>query len=192
MTKNRSPPTGLAITLHGYESAHRGDWHFGDKPDDLKGTARTLDEVNGDAVELEPGIIAQDGYSVLDDGKSLVLTEDGWLCPRREGVQDLYFFGYGREYLEAVRDFYKLCGPAPMLPRFALGNWWSRYYPYDEKAYLALMARFEAEKIPFSVAVIDMDWHLVHVDARFGNGVDRLYMEPGFVPRPGALSGDAA
>ena len=59
-----------------------------------------------------------------------------------------------------MQDFYKLAGPTPLLPRFALGNWWSRYYKYTEKSYLELMDRFEKENIPFTVGVIDMDWHL--------------------------------
>ena len=73
-------------------------------------------------------------------------------------------------YQEAVRDFYRLCGPAPMLPRYALGNWWSRYYPYDAAGYLALMDRFEQEELPFTVAVLDMDWHKVQIDPKYGSG----------------------
>ena len=58
----------------------------------------------------------------------------------------------------------------PLLPRFVFGNWWSRYHRYDEQEYKALIRRFEAEQIPFSVAVIDMDWHLVDVDPKYGSG----------------------
>lgn len=57
-----------------------------------------------------------------------------------------------------------------MLPRFALGNWWSRYYEYSEESYLKLMKRFEKENVPFSVAVIDMDWHKVQIDPKYGSG----------------------
>lgn len=32
------------------------------------------------------------------------------------------------------------------------------------------MDRFEKENIPFSVAVIDMDWHLVDIDPKYGTG----------------------
>lgn len=32
------------------------------------------------------------------------------------------------------------------------------------------MERFELERIPFSVAVIDMDWHLVDIDPQYGSG----------------------
>ena len=90
--------------------------------------------------------------------------------PRQGERIDLYFFGYGRDYQACLRDFYHLTGPAPMLPRYALGNWWSRFHRYDEAEYKALMERFEAEQVPFSVAVIDMDWHLVDVDPKYGSG----------------------
>ena len=32
------------------------------------------------------------------------------------------------------------------------------------------MERFKQEGIPFSVAVIDMDWHLVDIDPKYGSG----------------------
>ena len=70
---------------------------------------------------------------------------------------------------QCLRDFYRLCGSTPLLPRYALGNWWSRYYPYTEASYLALMERFEREQIPFSVAVLDMDWHIAD-DSLDGGG----------------------
>ena len=92
---------------------------------------------------------------------------------------DLYFWGYGHDYLDALKDFYHLCGKAPMVPRYALGNWWSRFYRYSEESYRELMERFEQENLPFSVAVIDMDWHLVDIDPKYGSGWDRIHMEQG-------------
>lgn len=50
-----------------------------------------------------------------------------------------------------------------MLPAYALGNWWSRYYEYTQQEYLDLMDRFSQEDIPFTVAIIDMDWHIVDI-----------------------------
>ena len=145
-------------------------WHYGDPTQDLGGTARTLDQVNG-ACELEPGIMSWFGSAVLDDSKSLLMTEDGWVTPRKKGVQDLYFFGYGWNFRLALKDFYHLCGKTPMLPRFALGNWWSRYWRYSEASYMKLMEDFDKENVPFSVAVIDMDWHRVDdVDPKYGSG----------------------
>lgn len=160
---------GLSIQLKGNISNYGGVWHYGEKKDNLGGTARTLDEANGE-IELENGIISRTGFAVLDDSKSLVLLEDGWIETRKSNIKDFYFFGYGHSYKEALKDFYCLCGRTPMLPRYALGNWWSRYYKYTEKSYMNLMEQFEKEKIPFTVAVIDMDWHLVDIDERYGSG----------------------
>lgn len=160
---------GLWVKIYG-ESTGDGIWHYGDVPDDLKGTARTLDEANGE-IPLGSGVLSRGGYSVIDDSASMILTEDGWVAPRPTENVDLYFFGYGHRYLECLKDFYHLCGKTPLLPRYALGNWWSRYHSYTEEEYKELIGRFEEEKIPFSVAVVDMDWHLVdEVDPKYGSG----------------------
>ena len=159
-------------------------WHYGDPTQDLGGTARTLDQVNG-ACELEPGIMSWFGSAVLDDSKSLLMTEDGWVTPRKKGVQDLYFFGYGWNFRLALKDFYHLCGKTPMLPRFALGNWWSRYWRYSEASYMKLMEDFDKENVPFSVAVIDMDWHRVDdVDPKYGSGWTGYSWNKKLVPDP--------
>ena len=107
---------------------------------------------------------------MVDDSRSVLLAEDGWIAPRRPGTQDLYVFAFGRDYRAALRALYKLTGPQPLLPRYALGNWWSRYYAYSADEYLALMDRFAQEDLPFSVAVLDMDWHLVDIDPSLGSG----------------------
>ena len=166
---------GLKIEVKEIEGAV---WHYGQPLNDLKGTYRTLDRCDADIytsretvqskIELGTGIMSREGFSVIDDSASMALTEDGWVAPRKKGI-DIYFFGYGHRYLEALSDFYHLCGKTPLLPRYALGNWWSRYYRYTEQSYMELMNRFESEKLPFSVAVIDMDWHLVDdVDEKYG------------------------
>lgn len=162
-------PEGLWVKVSG-EDGREKIWHYGDVLQDLKGTVRTLDEADGE-IPLESGMISRNGYSVLDDGRSMVLTDDGWVCPRPCQAADFYFFGYGHRYLDCLKDFYHLCGKPPLLPRYALGNWWSRYYRYTEKEYKELFHRFETEQVPFSVGVVDMDWHLVEeVDPKYGSG----------------------
>lgn len=167
--KKKFSPNGLSIQVVGNFSAYGSIWHYGEDFHDLKGTARTLDEADGE-IPLERGIIGRNGFSLLDDSRSLLLKEDGWIEPRTCQEEDLYFWGYGHQYKKALKDFYYLCGKSPMIPRYALGNWWSRYYKYTEESYKELMLRFEKEKVPFSVAVIDMDWHLVDIDPKYGSG----------------------
>lgn len=168
---NRKPfsKNGLSIQVKGNLSPYHSIWRFGEKFEDLGGTARTLDLCDG-PTSLEHGIIGKNGFSLLDDSRSLVLTEDGWVETRQGEGTDLYFWGYGHDYKEALKDFFFLCGSSPMIPRYALGNWWSRFYPYTQESYLQLMDRFQKEEIPFSVCVIDMDWHVTDIDPKYGSG----------------------
>ena len=137
------------------------------KKDNLGGTYRTLDGTTG-AIPLGTGIVSKSGAALFDDSDSLLLNEDGTVSPRRAKAKDIYVFAYGRDYRAAVRDFLRLTGGVPMIPRFALGNWWSRYKAYTQKEYLDLIERFEKEHLPLTVATIDMDWHWVDLEGHFG------------------------
>ena len=46
------------------------------------------------------------------------------------------------------------------------------------------MDRFENENLPFSVAVIDMDWHLVDIDPKYGSGWTGYTWNREFFPDP--------
>lgn len=177
--------TGLKIRCFNAYKFFRSVWYYGDQPRDLKGTTRTLDNVDG-SCELESGIFSLfGGWSLLDDSKSLLLDEKGWIKKREDkDAIDLYFFGYGERYHEGLRDYYRLTGAQPLLPRYALGNWWSRYYKYTEKSYNELMDRFEKEQVPLSVAVIDMDWHLTEIDPRYGSGWTGYTWNKEYFPDP--------
>lgn len=145
------------------------DFHKGN----LRGTRRTLDMTFG-RVRIGEGIISRSGVALLDDSSSLVLMSDGTLKPRKNALErksngtDIYCFAYGDDYNGAIRDYYKLCGSTPLIPRFALGNWWSRYKAYTQQEYLELMDRFKSENIPVTVATVDMDWHYTDIAERFG------------------------
>lgn len=152
-------PYNLSITLK--ETGIT--WHYGmENRSNLKGTVRTLDEVNG-ATELQPGLISRSGWALVDDSNSLVFTEVGWLAPREasDAARDLYFFGYGQQFTDCIVDFQRLSGKTPIIPRFALGNWWSRYWAYSQDELTALMQDFQAHQVPLSVCIVDMDWHIV-------------------------------
>jgi alpha-glucosidase (family GH31 glycosyl hydrolase) len=151
-------PQSLAIHIKAMDRTY----YYGD-PDDanLMGTYRTLDGVDG-KVNLETGLVSRHGWALYDDSRSLVFNETGWLEPREieEKALDLYFFGYGHDYLGAIQEFQKIAGQTPLLPRWALGNWWSRYYPYTDTELKDLMLAFKHHAVPLSVCIIDMDWHI--------------------------------
>ena len=137
-------------------------WKYGDEDrwENLHGTTRTLDGVNG-AAQLEPGLMSRSGWSVVEDSRNLVFNEQGWLEARPDaGIRDLYFFGYGHDYKQCLRDFCKVAGRVPLIPRYSLGNWWSRYWNYSQQELIELMTAFKEQAIPLSVCIVDMDWHV--------------------------------
>lgn len=180
---------GLSVEVKGGLFPFGNVWHYGDETKliqhvkELKGTARTLDNADGE-IPLEAGLVSQLGYAVMDDSNSLIIREDGWVEKRKHPEIDLYFWGYGTDYLVCIQDFYRLCGTTPMVPRYALGNWWSRYHKYTEQTYRELIERFEKEQVPVSVAVIDMDWHLVDIDPKYGSGWTGYTWNRDFFPDP--------
>ena len=176
--------SGLCISLKGAGKAFGGVWRYGQKLRTLGGTARTLDEADGE-IPVEDGLVSWQGYSVLDDSQSMLLTEDGHFLPRKNKEIDLYFFGYGLDYTGCLRDFHRLSGAVPMPPRYALGNWWSRYHEYTQESYMQLMDRFRDAGIPLAVAVIDMDWHLT--DVPYGTGWTGYTWNRELFPDPPAL-----
>ncbi|WP_252899197.1 glycoside hydrolase family 31 protein [Lactococcus fujiensis] len=165
-------------------SVYSNRWYYGKSYDgNLLGTTRTLDKVDG-ACELDEGIMSQNGFTILTDN-SLVLTDSQDILGKSMDSIDIYLFAYGREYREALKDYYHLTGATPLLPRFALGNWWSRFYDYSETSYLDLMNKFKKKNVPLSVSVIDMDWHRVSdVPSRFGSGWTGYSWNKSLFPNP--------
>jgi alpha-glucosidase (family GH31 glycosyl hydrolase) len=120
-----------------------------------------LDQADG-PIPLEPGLISRSGWSLVDDTQGLVFNDNGWLEPRNSGVsyEDLYFLGYGKDHQACLKDYCKVSGPTPVVPRWVLGNWWSRYWEYRQEELASLMLEFKSHEIPLSVCIIDMDWHI--------------------------------
>ena len=86
----------------------------------LLGTMRTLDG-NFGVFNLQKGIMSKSGVAVLADD-SLLLNKDGEVAARNTDTADRYIFAYGKDFRGALKDFYRLTGGVPLIPRFALGN----------------------------------------------------------------------
>jgi hypothetical protein len=127
----------------------------------LGGWYRALDNQAG-PVALHDGLLSRDGWYLLDDTTSPVLTDGGrWYAARaaHEGAyQDGYLFAYGHDYRAALADFRRLAGAPPLLPRKAFGVWFSRYAFYAARAYQRLVASFRAQRVPLDVLVLDTDF----------------------------------
>jgi len=164
--------------------ANNEKWFYGKKDDkNLKGTYRTLDNVDGE-VELDRGLLSKSGWTLVDDTESLVFNNTGWLEGRNmsAGYQDLYFLAYGDQYQQALKDFAKITGEIPLLPRWSLGNWWSRYWEYTDQELKELMQKFENKDIPLSACIVDMDWH--RVENEYTSGWTGYSWNKEFFPEP--------
>ena len=163
-----------AVTLHASTDREKSYVLIGgkrvtlDNEENLLGTTRTLDCYDGDVcvranriakLKLGTGVCSRSGVAVIDDAASLRLLDTGSLAPAFGNEYDLYVFAYGNDYRGAVRALYTVTGEVPLLPRFAFGNWWSRYHQYSDDEYISLMDKFERYGIPLTVATVDMDWH---------------------------------
>jgi Alpha-glucosidases, family 31 of glycosyl hydrolases len=157
-----------------------------DNKKNLKGTARTLDMSFG-PIGLSEGLMSRKGVYVLKDD-TLILGADGMVKPRTTG-SDEYVFA-SKDYGRILKLFFEASGKPPLVPRYAFGNWWSRYHAYTADEYLGVMDRFEKEDVPLSVATVDMDWHYVDIKKAFGEGIrrrarlDGLHLRQGIIPRP--------
>jgi alpha-glucosidase (family GH31 glycosyl hydrolase) len=110
--------------------------------------------------QMAQGLLNRSGWYLLDDTQTAVWTRNGWIAPRPAGDQeDGYLFGYGKDYTTALRDLARLTGPAPLLPEYTFGNWFSRYYPYTASDYEnQLLPEFRANKVSLDTLSVDTDW----------------------------------
>ena len=148
----------------------------------LKGTYRTLDGYDGSEYQysnpkhempIEDGILATDGWTLIDDSKSLLFdgAEDwDWVTERQsaEDAQDWYFMAYGHDYKGALNSFTKFAGKVPLPPRYTFGYWWIRYWSYSDQDFRDLISNFQRLDLPLDVLVIDMDWHPISAEAGGG------------------------
>lgn len=174
--KCNSPFSADNLTIVSAEGVKPFEWKPGTPQKmNLEGTTRTLDWWNGDELQwenregewctrpgkLDPGVLARDGWTLIDDSRGFLLDDDPvipWVKKRKskKGAQDFYFIGYGSDYKGALKDFTTLSGKIPILPRYAFGYWWSRWWAYSEHEVRQLIDNFKSYDIPVEVLVIDM------------------------------------
>ncbi len=124
----------------------------------LGGTIRTVDGVIG-PVDLGEGILSRDGWYLIDDSRRHIFTDD-WVAARpADSGTDWFLFGYGNDYIGALRALTAVGGAVPLPRRYALGAWYSRYWPYSQDDYRKIVKEYAKHDFPLDVMVLDMDWH---------------------------------
>lgn len=176
--KGSGPFADNNLIIQGVKGSFPFTWKPGmQQKGNLKGTYRTLDGMDGDTqtqtwvsdtkkgdkLKLEDGLLATDGWTLIDDSRGLLFDSDpdwNWVKERpANGGQDWYFMAYGHDYKQALKDYTLFAGKMPLPPRYAFGYWWSRYWLYSDKEFRNLIDNFHTYQIPLDVLVVDMDWH---------------------------------
>ena len=152
----------LKITLKSREADRQKDWYYGHPEPRNMGGNYVADDFPIDK-GLQRGLFSLDGFASFDDSKSRIIVQDGTLIEAPENHYDIYVFMYDRDFKQALFDYFKITGSPALIPRYALGNWWSRNIVYDQDSLDDLIKKFERKKIPLSVMLFDHDWHYRNV-----------------------------
>lgn len=115
---------------------------------------------------INRGLYSDDGVVSFDDSENYRISETGSLEEPIKGNKDIYVFLYDKDFGLCVQDYFTLTGLPTLIPRYALGNWWSRDLPYTTDEVLELVSKFEKYEIPISVFLFDKDWHIREAGTR--------------------------
>jgi len=127
--------------------------------------------------EAQPGLLSRAGYAFIDDSQTPVWNvQRAWVEPRPSADgQDWYLFTYGSDYRQVLREYARLCGPVPMVPRYVLGPMVTdlnfEYFPdaeashqpqfqrYNQQHLEEEISRLRDSQIPLDTLVLDFAWH---------------------------------
>ena len=114
----------------------------------------------------EFGLVSRSGWALVDDTGVPVLDDvaDWWTDAsgkmlRNADAQDLYFFGHGHAYTQALKDYSVVGGSIPVFPRYSSGVWWTRWYDFTAQDSKRIVDDYNSRGIPLDVFIWDMDWH---------------------------------
>ncbi|WP_289769117.1 glycoside hydrolase family 31 protein [Muribaculum intestinale] len=135
----------------------------------LGGTVETLDRVTRE-IPMDDGLLSRDGWYMIDDERTDLLTPDGWIRPRDTNthIQDQYCFIYGNDYRSALASLGAISGRVPMTRKYIHGVWYCRYWDYTSDEFLDIIRGYDENDFPLDNIVFDMGWHTN--DATLGTG----------------------
>ena len=101
------------------------------------------------------GLYSLDGFATIDDSKTSLILENGGFKTRDNNVIDIYVFLYNKDFYFCLNDYFAITSNPPLIPRFALGNWWCKSDFYNEIELVRIINKFEKMNIPLSVFMLD-------------------------------------
>ncbi len=150
-----APFSNLRIKLNGTDK----EWYYGQaEARRYKAVPKDLDKYP--FVEWENGLYSVDGYVSLNDSENFVIEPTGYVKKRNSDSMDIYVFMYKRDYGLCLGDYFALTGHPTLIPRYALGIWWSRDKIYTFEHIKNLLSSFNKHQIPVAMFLLNEFWHI--------------------------------
>ena len=153
-------------------------WRYGDVDSaNLLGTIKSLDElctisldcqqnsntiIHNEQLHCAYGVVSRGGWTIVNDTMNFILSNDHWFSNTLRSTtlsDDLYFFGHGTQYRQALKDYIGIAGRTPISTRNLYASWFTRWYDYDHDDLVRLVDNFQKNGLPLDVLVLDMNWH---------------------------------
>ena len=140
-----------------------------------------------------PAVFSSKKYIVVFDNSAsgwmdIGATDAEVLSFEAAGGRSAYLIVAGDSYPSLLHNYVDVTGRQPLPPRWAFGNFASRFGYRSEREVRDVVRRFRRQKIPLDGAIIDIYWFGPDIKGHMGN----LAWEPQAWPSPEKLINDLA
>jgi oligosaccharide 4-alpha-D-glucosyltransferase len=121
-----------------------------------------------------PAVMSSDRYAIVFDNPGngwldIGATEEDVLQFSSVGGRTAYLVLAGDDYPALIENYTDVTGRQPLPPRWAFGNFASRFGYRTEKQARNVVRRFQRHKIPLDTIVLDIYWFGPDVQGHMGN-----------------------
>lgn len=149
------PGNTLRVTMVGTDKW----WYYGNpEARNFGGTNYAIETET--RLKLQKGLFSPDGFATIDDSDSLIIEPNGTLSKRETDGIDVYLFMYKDDFTKALKEYYRLTGYPPLIPRYTLGVWYGKDTAMNSEQILETVNTFMNKKIPLSTFYLTNKWHL--------------------------------
>jgi oligosaccharide 4-alpha-D-glucosyltransferase len=110
-----------------------------------------------------PAVMSSDKYTIVFDNSAsgwldIGSTESNVLKFEAVGGRTAYIVIAGDSYPELIENYTDVTGKQPLPPRWAFGNYASRFGYHTEKETRSVVKKFKRHKIPLDAIILDIYW----------------------------------
>jgi oligosaccharide 4-alpha-D-glucosyltransferase len=121
-----------------------------------------------------PAIMSSKGYAIAFDNTAsgfvdIAHTQQNILQFEAEGGRTSYIFSAGKDFYQLVENFVSATGKQPLPPRWALGNYASRFGYKTQQQVLDTIDKFIEQDFPVDAVVLDLYWFGPDIKGHMGN-----------------------